>query len=111
MKASNFNGISPFEGIFNMVFSKTIIILVIALGILLAWIGIVIRIFASGSANIAILISSIGFAAMGFFLVCGGIWNSRVDKFVRLAMALMGIYLVVQSLSVTGLYSGLISVF
>jgi len=111
MKASNFNGISPFEGIFNIVFSKTMIILVIALGILLAWIGVVIRIFASGSANIAILISSIGFAAMGFFLVCGGIWNSRVDKFVRLAMVLMGIYLVVQSLSVTSLYSGLISVF
>jgi hypothetical protein len=111
MKVSNFNGRSPFEGIFNMVFSKTIIILIIALGILLAWIGLVIRVFASSSTNIAILISSIGFAAMGFFLICGGIWNSKVDKFVRLAMVLMGIYLVVQSLFAAGLYSGLISVF
>jgi hypothetical protein len=109
MKALNINNISPLEGIFNIIFSKTMIILVIAFGILLAWIGIVIRTFASGSSNIAILLSSIGFAAMGFFLVGGGIWNSRVDKFVRLAMVLMGIFLVIHSLSVTGYYSAIIS--
>lgn len=93
---------SPLEAIFNMIFSKTIIIFVIALGILFAWIGILIMIFASGNPDIAILISSIGFAAMGFFLISGGIWNSRVENLVRLAMVLMGIFLVVQSLSVTG---------
>jgi len=108
MKALNLYNVSPLEGIFNLVFSKTAIILVLALGILFAWIGIVIMVFTSGSANIAILLSSIGFAAMGFFLVGGGIWNSKVDKFVRLAMVLMGLFLVIQSLSVTGLYSGLI---
>ena len=108
MKALNLYSVSPLEGIFNLIFSKTVIILVIALGILFAWIGIVIMVFASGSSDIAIFLSSIGFAAMGFFLVGGGIWNSKVDKFVRLAMVLMGLFLVIQSLSVTGLYSGLI---
>ena len=108
IKSLNFNGISPFEGIFNMIFSKTMIILVIAFGIFLAWIGVVIMIFASGSADIALLLSSIGFAAMGFFIVGGGIWNSRVDKFVRLAMVLIGIFLVIQSLTINGFYSGLI---
>lgn len=103
MKKSNPNR-SPLEAIFNMIFSKTMIILVIALGILFAWIGIVIMIFASRSADIALLINSIGFSAMGFFLIGGGLWNPKVDKFVRLAMVLMGIFLVVQSLSITRFY-------
>jgi hypothetical protein len=98
MKASKSNDASPLEGIFNMVLSKTAIILVIALGILFAWIGTVIIIFATGSADIATLLSSMGFAAMGLFLAAGGIWNSKIDKFVRLAMVLIGIYLVAHSL-------------
>ena len=99
LKASNPKNVSPLEGIFDMIFSKTAIILVIALGILFAWIGTVIIIFASGSANIASLLSSMGFAAMGLFLAAGGIWNSKIDKFVRLAMVLIGIYLVAHSLN------------
>ena len=107
-KAYNQKNVSPLEGIFDMVFSKTAIILVIALGILFAWIGTVIMIFASGSADIATLISSMGFAAMGLFLAAGGIWNSKIDKFVRLAMVLIGIYLVAQSLySISGLFSSI----
>lgn len=107
MKASNLNT-SPLGGIFNIIFSKTAIILVIALGFLFTWIGIAIMIFASGSADIARLLISIGFAGMGFFLVNGGIWNTRIEKFVRLAMVLMGIFLVIQSLSVIGFYSWMI---
>ena len=98
MKTSNPKNVSPLEDIFNMLFSKTVIILVIALGILFAWIGTVIIIFASGSADIATLISSMGFAALGLFLTGGGIWNSKIDKFVRLAMVLIGIYLIAHSL-------------
>jgi hypothetical protein len=109
MKASNPKNVSPLEGIFDMVFSKTAIILVIALGILFAWIGTVIIIFASGSADIASLISSMGFAAMGLFLTAGGIWNSKIDKFVRLAMVLIGIFLVVQSLYSISSFSSMIS--
>jgi len=98
MNASNPKNVSPLKDIFDMIFSKTAIILVIALGILFAWIGTVIIIFASGSADIATLISSMGFSAMGLFLTGGGIWNSKIDKFVRLAMVLIGIYLVAHSL-------------
>lgn len=108
MKPSTLKNVSPLEGIFDMVFSKTAIILVIALGILFAWIGTVIMVFASSSADIATLISSMGFAAMGLFIAAGGIWNSKIDKFVRLAMVLIGIYLVVQCLySVSGLFSSM----
>jgi hypothetical protein len=109
MTPSNSRGISPLEGIFDMAFSKTAIILVIALGILFAWIGTVIMIFAAGSADIATLLSSMGFAAMGLFLAAGGIWNSKIDKFVRLAMVLIGIFLVAQSLSISGLLSSMMS--
>ena len=107
VKAPAAKGTSPLEGIFNMAFSKTAIILVVGLGILLAWIGLVIMTFAVGSANIALLLSSMGYAAMGLFLVGGGIWNSKIDKFVRLAMVLIGVYLVVTSLSVVGIIGGM----
>jgi len=109
MMASNPKNVSPLEGIFNMLFSKTAIILVVALGILFAWIGTIIIIFASGSADIASLISSMGFAAMGLFLTAGGIWNSKIDKFVRLAMVLIGIFLVAQSLYSISSFSSIIS--
>ena len=109
MSPSNPKSVSPLGGIFDMAFSKTAIILVIALGILFAWIGTVIVIFAPDQAKIATLLSSMGFAAMGLFLAAGGIWNSRIDKFVRLAMVLIGIFLVVQSLSVSGLFSSMMS--
>jgi hypothetical protein len=109
MNASNPKNVSPLEGIFDMIFSKTAIILVIALGILFAWIGTVIIIFASSSVDIASLISSMGFAAMGLFLTAGGIWNSKIDKFVRLAMVLIGVFLVVQSLYSISSFSSMIS--
>jgi RNA polymerase subunit RPABC4/transcription elongation factor Spt4 len=107
IKTSNLST-SPLGGIFNIIFSKTAIILVITLGFLFSWVGIVIMIFASDSTDIARLLISIGFTGMGFFLVNGGIWNSRIEKFVRLAMVLMGIFLVIQSLSVIGFYSWMI---
>ena len=68
---------SPLEGLFYMFFSKTAIIFAIGLGILFAWIGVIIMIFATGSADIAMFLSSMGFAAMGFFLLCGGITRRR----------------------------------
>ncbi len=107
MKKSTFHS-SPLEDIFNIVFSKTAITLVIAFGILFSWVGIIIMIFASGSADVSRLLISIGFSGMSFFLVGGGIWNTKIEKFVRFAMVLMGIFLVIQLLSVIGLYSWMI---
>jgi RNA polymerase subunit RPABC4/transcription elongation factor Spt4 len=91
---------SPLENVFDMVFSKTAIIIGVFVGILLVWIGLVIIIFASGSYKPAALIASIGFAGIGSLLIGGGVWNNRIDKFVRLAMVLIGVWAIVQTMSV-----------
>lgn len=105
---------SPMEGLFHMVFSKTAIILGIGIGILLLWISVVIAIFASGSSDIAFLLSSMGFAAMGFLLLGGGIWNNKINVYARLAMVLIGGFFIVNGISImsmltssiTSLFSG-----
>ena len=99
---------SPLEGLFNMVFSKTAIIIGAGVGVLLAWIGVLIVTFAPRSGDIAILISSIGFATMGALLVCGGIWNKAIDKFARLGMIGIGTYVLVQSMSIVGIFTNVI---
>ena len=102
---------SPLEGIFNMVFSKTAILIGIGIGILFVWIGVIINTFATGSVNIATLLSSMGFGAMGLMLVGGGIWNKKIDKFARLGMVGIGAYTIVQTMSIAGsitsIFSGL----
>lgn len=103
---------SPLEGLFHMVFSKTAIVLGIGIGILLLWIGVVIAIFASGSSDIAMFLSSMGFAAMGFLLLGGGIWNNKINVYARLAMVLIGGFLVVNGISINNmLTSGFSSLF
>jgi hypothetical protein len=102
---------SPFEGIFNVVFSKTAILIGICIGILFVWIGVIINTFATGSVNIATMVSSMGFGAMGLMLVSGGIWNKKIDKFTRLGMVGIGAYTIVQTMSIsssiTSIFSGL----
>jgi len=103
--------ISPMEGLFNMFFSKTAIIIGVALGILFAWIGLIVRVFAAGSSNIAVLLSSMGFAGIGLLLLGGGIWNKKINSYARLAMVLIGGFLVVNGVSVLNLaynYSGFV---
>jgi hypothetical protein len=98
-------------GLFDMIFSRTTIIIGIAIGMLLAWISLLIAIFASGSSNIAFVLNSIGFVGIGFLLVGGGIFNNNIDKYVRLAMVLIGGYIILMSLglSLMGTYSSLLS--
>ena len=107
MGPSSMGNSSPLESLFNMVFSKTAIILGAAIGVLLAWIGGLILIFAPLSGNIAFLLSSMGFAAIGLLLVGGGIWNKKIDKFARLGMIIIGAYSIVQTVSVTGLITNI----
>ncbi len=97
--------VSPLEGIFNMFFSKTAIIIGIVLGILFAWIGVIIMIFASGSTDVGLLLSSMGFAAIGLFILCGGIWNRKINAYARLAMVLIGGYLLANGVSALSLLS------
>ncbi len=93
-------------GLFDIIFSKTVIIIGIALGMLLAWISLLIVVFASGSSNVAIVLNSIGFMAIGFLLVGGGIFNNNIEKYVRLAMVLIGGYIILMSLSLTMILMG-----
>jgi len=94
------------NGLFDMIFSKTAIIIGIVIGILLAWISLLIMVFASGSANVAIILNSIGFIGIGLLLVGGGIFNNNIDKHVRLAMVLIGGYIILMSLSITSIMMG-----
>jgi hypothetical protein len=93
-------------GFFDIIFSKTIIIIGIAIGILLAWISLLIVVFASGSSNIAIVLNSIGFMAIGILLMGGGLLNNNIDKNVRLAMVLIGGYIILMSLSLSSIIMG-----
>lgn len=102
-------------GLFDIIFSKTAILIGIAIGILLAWISLLIVVFASGSSNIAIVLNSIGFIFISLLLVGGGIFNNNIDKYVRLAMVLIGGYMILMTLSLTsiimGSYSSILSRF
>ena len=93
--------VSPMAGIFDMFFSKTGIIMGAAIGILLAWIGVLIGTFSDGNGDIATFMSATGFAAMGLVLVAGGVWNRKIDTRARLGMVGIGGYVLTVGLSVT----------
>ena len=82
--------VSPLEGIFDMFFSKTGVIFAVALGVLLAWIGVLIGTFSDGNGDIATFLNSTGFAAMGLGLAAGGVWNRRINMYARLGMVGIG---------------------
>ncbi len=85
-------------------FSKNLIIMGVLLGILLAWVGTIIGIFAGGTVtfgagtfstggaltNAGLVLNSLGFVFIGLFLTGGGIINKDIDKFVRLGMIVGG---------------------
>ena len=106
--------VSPMAGIFDMFFSKTGVIMGLAIGILLAWIGVLIGTFSDGNGDIATFMSATGFAAIGLVLVAGGVWNRKIDTRARLGMVGIGGYVLTVGLSVSNslfgnLFSGGIS--
>ena len=92
--------VSPLAGIFDMVYSKTLIIGLTAIGILLAWIATMIGIFSSENGDIAQALLSTGFALIGLQLIAGGIWNNRIIPLARLGMIFIGGSILVAGLSV-----------
>jgi len=93
------------DGIFEKLFSKTLIVGGILLGILLIWIGSIIFTFASGDAlKAASVLNSLGLAAISMFLLGGGLANKNIDKYVRLGMILGGA-LILLSLVSSGMSS------
>lgn len=106
----------PAYGIFGMLFSKNFIIAGVCLGILFAWIGSIIYIFGAIAAipnldavKAALVLGFIGFAALGLFLLGGGIFNKEIDKYVRVGMVIMGAYVVITTLNVMGSLMSMIS--
>ena len=93
-------GVSPMKNLFDMAFSKTGIILVMAIGILLVWIGLLINTFSTGNGNVATLLASMGYAAIALFLSGGGIWNKKIDKYARLGMVIVGGLVAINGLNI-----------
>jgi len=96
-------------GIFNSLFSKNFIIAGVCLGILFAWIGSIIYIFGAITAipnldaiKASLVLGFIGFAALGLFLLGGGIFNKEIDKYVRVGMVVMGAYIIVATMNLLG---------
>ena len=91
--------VSPVAWIFDMFFSKTGVIFGVGLGILLAWVGVLVGTFTDGHGDAAQFLFSTGFAAMGLVLAAGGIWNNRIESHARLGMVLIGGYILCVGLS------------
>jgi len=89
-------------GIFDTLFSKTFVCIFVLLGILLAWIGGIIYIFAD-DLNIlraGIILNSLGFLFVGVSTLMGGITNKNFDKNVRLGLIVGGSVIIVLSLAI-----------
>ena len=102
-------------GILNSLFSKNLITIGVCFGILFAWIGSIIYIFGAiatipnlDAIKAAMVLGNIGFAALGLFLLGGGIFSKEIDKYVRVGMVIMGAYIVVITLNIM---SSLMSMF
>jgi len=100
---------SNLNSLFDIIFSKNVIIIGIAIGMLLAWVSLLILVFASNSYNIAVVLNSIGFIGIGLLFVGGGVFNNNIDKFVRLGMVLIGGYIILMSLGIPAILSRITS--
>jgi len=93
------------NGIFEKLFSKTLIVGGILLGILLIWIGSIIAAFATGDAlKASSVLYSLGLAAISVFLLSGGLANRNIDKYVRLGMILGGALVLINLVSIQNLF-------
>jgi hypothetical protein len=99
----------PTHQLFQSLFSKNLIVAAILLGILFIWIGVIISTFSTDLTGwrAAQTLSSLGFSIVGIFLIGGGIANDNMDKFIRLGMIVMGVYMITSVLSLTSLLSSI----
>ena len=99
----------PIHQIFNMMFSKNIIIVAILLGLLFIWIGVLVMTFSTDTTGyrVAQVLNSFGFFITGIVLIGGGIANDAMDKYVRLGMIVIGVYMITVVLSLPGILSSI----
>ena len=97
----------PVHQIFQSLFSKNIITAAILLGILFIWIGVIVLTFNTGSTGLraAQTLNSLGFFMVGVFLIGGGIVNDAMDRYVRLGMIVIGVYMITVVLALHSLIS------
>jgi hypothetical protein len=100
-------GYEPIHQVFQFLFSKNLIITAILLGIFLIWIGVIVMTFSSNYTGMraAEVLNSLGFFIMGAYLVGGGIVNDNLDKYVRLGMIVIGVYMITSVLALTSMIS------
>jgi len=103
----------PIHQVFRFLFSKNLIIAAILLGILFVWIGAIVLTFSTNLIDLraAQTVNSLGFFIVGVFLIGGGIVNDTMDKFVRLGMIVIGVYMITSVLSLTSLISSIASIY
>jgi ribosomal protein L40E len=91
------------HGLLELLFSKNIIIAGIILGILFAWIGIIILTFSTDTTGFraASIINSLGLASLSLFLIGGGIANKMIDRYIRIVMIISGSFLLGSSLIIS----------
>ena len=87
------------KSLLEKLFSKTVILLGVCLGLLLAWVGKVVSIFYQ--TNYGTLISSMGFAGLSLLLIGGGIGNQTLDKYIRFIMIILGVIIAIVALIVS----------
>jgi hypothetical protein len=97
----------PIHELFRFLFSKNLIIAAILFGILFIWIGSVVLTFSTDLTGYraAQTLSSLGFFITGVFLIGGGIVNDTMDRYVRVGMVVIGVYMITSVLALTSLLS------
>lgn len=85
------SGPNQLIGMFDTIFSKIPIFIMILLGLLFACIGGILVFFLSGTgAQAGAVMNSLGFVFIGTFLLMGGLVNKDFDKYVRVGMIISG---------------------
>lgn len=102
-------GMEPVHQVFHFMFSKNLIMAAILFGLLLIWIGVIVLTFSSDYTGIRVaqVLNSLGFFIAGAFLIGGGIANDAMDRFVRLGMIVIGVYMITSVLALTSLISSI----
>lgn len=75
------------------IFSEAAIMIGILLGLLIIWISSFVASVGGGYRAVGIL-QIIGALPVGVFLLCGGLFNKNIDRFVRIAMVMSSAILI-----------------
>ena len=103
----------PIHQVFRFLFSKNLIIAAILLGMLFIWIGAIVLTFSSDLTGYraAQTLNSLDSLSREYFLIGGGIVNDAMDKYVRVGMIVIGVYMITSVLALSHLLSSIGSIY